>query len=145
MGLGDEPVAADVVEGFGERRVEQRSSVGIAEPSDRERTNAGLNDLKKMRNKLTSDEEERELFTKPDGMAAWGENQRLAEEAYKKAIEREPGNGKPYRGLGLLCEKSKKTGDAIAAYKKYLDLTPSALDAPRIRTRIESLERKQPQ
>jgi regulator of sirC expression with transglutaminase-like and TPR domain len=47
-----------------------------------------------------------------------------------------------HRGLGMLYEKLGRETDAVAAYEKYLELSPSAIDRGRIQRRIEALKEK---
>ena len=89
--------------------------------------------------KLTSDEEESQLLKKDKGQTVWRENQRLAEEAYKKALTVDPANAKTYLGLGQLYDKSNRTKEALEAYQKYLELAPNALDRLRVQGRIDTL------
>ena len=90
--------------------------------------------------KLTSDEEERKLLKKDEGQAMWRDNQRLAEETYKKALEVDPANAKTYLGLGQLYEKTNRGKEAVEAYEKYLELAPNALDRQRVQRRIDTLQ-----
>jgi predicted Zn-dependent protease len=109
-------------------------------PSD---TEMGKHEAKKEANlamKLTSDEEERQLLKKDEGQATWRDNQRLAEETYKKALAVDPSNAKTYLGLGQLYEKADRGKEAIEAYEKYLELAPNALDRQRVQRRIDTLK-----
>jgi predicted RNA polymerase sigma factor len=42
----------------------------------------------------------------------------------------------------MLYEKLGRETDAVAAYEKYLELSPSAIDRGRIQRRIEALKEK---
>jgi regulator of sirC expression with transglutaminase-like and TPR domain len=42
----------------------------------------------------------------------------------------------------LLYEKLERGSDAVAAYEKYLELSPSAADRERIQRRITALKEK---
>lgn len=109
-------------------------------PSDAE---MGKHEAKKEANlemKLTSDEEERRLLKKDEGQATWRDNQRLAEETYKKALAVDPSNAKTYLGLGQLYEKADRGKEAIEAFEKYLELAPNALDRQRVQRRIDTLK-----
>jgi predicted Zn-dependent protease len=110
-------------------------------PTDAE---MGKHEVKKeqgLKMKLTPDEEERQLLAKDEGQAAWRDNQRLAEETYKKALAIDPGNAKTYLGMGQLYEKTNRNKEALAAYEKYLELAPNALDRQRVQGRIDILRR----
>jgi len=48
-----------------------------------------------------------------------------------------------HRGLGMLYEKLGRGSDAVAAYEKYLESSPSAIDRERIQRRITVLKEKQ--
>ena len=89
--------------------------------------------------KFTSDEEARQLLAQNEGQATWRDNQRLAEEAYKKALTVDPANAKTYLGLGQLYDKSNRTKEALEAYQKYLELAPNTLDRLRVQGRIDTL------
>lgn len=69
---------------------------------------------------------------------------------YDAAIERllesiryKPNYARPHRLLGVAYEKKGEFEEAIRYYNKYLEILPSADDAPQIRKRIEKLKRKQ--
>ncbi len=49
----------------------------------------------------------------------------IAETAIKKAIELDPGLISAYNDLGVVLEKKQKTGEAIKAYQKAIDLGPN--------------------
>lgn len=48
-------------------------------------------------------------------------------------------NFKAYRGLGLLYEKSGRDQDAVAAYRKYLELALDPPDRARIQRHIDAI------
>ncbi len=109
-------------------------------PTDEE---LGKQETKKEQNlkmKFTQDEENHQLLAKDAGQAMWRENQRMAEEAYKKALAIDPGNAKTYFGMGQLYEKTNRNQEALAAYEKYLELLPNALDRQRVQGRIDALK-----
>jgi predicted Zn-dependent protease len=108
-------------------------------PTDAELTKHEAKKEANMQMKLTSDEEERQLLKKDEGQAVWQDNQRMAEEAYKKALAVDPANAKTYLGLGQLYEKTNRGKEALEAYEKYLQLAPNALDRQRIQRRIDTL------
>jgi predicted Zn-dependent protease len=110
-------------------------------PSDQELSKGERKKEMALERKLTSDEEEHQYLSKDEGQAAWQENQRLAEETYKKALAIDPENAKTYLGLGQLYEKTTRNKEALAAYEKYLELQPNALDRQRVQGRIGILRR----
>jgi predicted Zn-dependent protease len=110
-------------------------------PTEQELSGSGLKDMRDLKKKFTPDEEEQELSSRDSGQAAWRQNQELSEAYYQKALSADVTHAKTYRGLGSLYEKQRKYREALAAYQKYLELQPNALDQIRIRQRIESLQR----
>ena len=52
------------------------------------------------------------------------------------------GSSSGYRGLGLAYAQQGDTKNAIAAFKKYLQMSPSAKDAGLIKKRISALQGK---
>jgi predicted Zn-dependent protease len=112
-----------------------------ARPTEQELSGAGQKDNRNLKKKFTPDEQEQELLSRDGGQTAWRQNQKLSEEYYQKALAADPTHAKAYRGIGALYEKQRKHQEALAAYQKYLDLQPNALDQVRIRQRIESLQR----
>lgn len=61
---------------------------------------------------------------------------------YTTAIRIAPDWSDPYYRLGVVQEKSGKLRDAIASYNQYLQLSPNAPDAAKIRDHIYELEYK---
>lgn len=60
--------------------------------------------------------------------------------AYRQVIA--VGSSSGYRGLGLAYAQQGDTANAIAAFKKYLQLSPKAADAALIKKRIAALQGK---
>jgi Flp pilus assembly protein TadD len=81
------------------------------------------------------------MMSKGEGLAIWRENQRLAEENYRRALSVNPRHSLTYRGLGKLYEKQQRNQEAVTAYRQYLALQPGALDRVQIAQRIDSLQR----
>ena len=81
-----------------------------------------------MLSKSTLQEYEDSLLATPEGQQAWEENAKQAEEAYRKALELDPLNARPHRGLGFLYLKEKEKGLAKAHFERYLALAPQAAD-----------------
>lgn len=109
--------------------------------SDKELTNSAKKDAAKKRQKLTPEEEERELLATPAGQQNWKTHQQRAEELYLRAANMENPFSAVHRGLGMLYEKLGRTSDAISEYEKYVELAPAAVDRERIQRRIEALRR----
>jgi predicted Zn-dependent protease len=109
--------------------------------TERELTNSGKKDAAKKREKRTAEELERELLATPAGQENSKVHQQKAEELYLRALSLNEPAPAAHRGLGMLYEKLGRTADAIAAYEKYVELAPTALDRERILRRIEKLRR----
>jgi len=62
-----------------------------------------------------------------------------AKHRFKAAIALDPRRASAYRGLGLAYQALGKREQAIAAFEKYLRLSPGAPDAAAIRARLEKL------
>jgi len=107
--------------------------------SEHELTNAGLRAGYKSARKLTEDEEARQLAATDDGRVALQENRAKAEDLYGRAAALAPSSASPYLGLGALYQDEGKTADAIAAYRKYLELSPSGSDRDRVERRLAAL------
>ena len=112
------------------------------EPAAEELTKKARNDAQKLTQKFTPDEQIKELLAKPAGKAAWEENQRKAEESYRKALELDSSNVKAHRGLGFLFEAVQRNADAVAEYRAYLEQIPNAPDQDRIQRRLDVLENR---
>ena len=78
----------------------------------------------------------------PAGKENWQKHSQLAEDFYKRAWNAENPVPVAHRGLGLLYEKLERASDAVGAYEKYLELSPSATDRERIQRRITALKEK---
>ncbi|HEX4946566.1 MAG TPA: M48 family metalloprotease [Blastocatellia bacterium] len=111
-------------------------------PTAEELSNKGKKETRKMKSKLTLDEEDRALAATPAGKEQLQKNQAEAEKLYRQALELAPASADAYRGLGELLEKKTRLTEAIAAYRKYLDLRPDAFDRLLITRRIKTLEGK---
>ena len=110
--------------------------------TDKELTNSAKKAAEKKREKRTAEEEERELLATPAGKENWEKNQQLAEELYQRALKAENPAPVAHRGLGMLYEKLGRASDAAAAYEKYLELSPTAIDRERIQRRMTALKEK---
>ena len=112
--------------------------------TEKELTNSAKKDASKKREKLTVEEEERELLATPAGQENWKKHQQLAEDFYQRALTADNPTPLVHRGLGMLYEKLGRRSDAAVEYEKYLELSPSANDRGRIQRRIETLKEKTP-
>lgn len=65
-----------------------------------------------------------------------------ATKEFQEAIELAPTWPDPHYNLGLAQEKSGKLREAVASYKRYLQLAPNAPDAAKIQEQIYKLEYK---
>ncbi len=110
-------------------------------PTNKELSGGGRKKIRSLDMKFTADEEDRALLARLPGETAWQDNSQRAEENYKKAIAADAGYAKTYLGLGELYEEEKKSADALAAYEKYIELSPKALDQNLVELRIVSLRR----
>ena len=110
--------------------------------TEKELTNSAMKDAAKKREKRTAEEEERDLLATPVGKENWQKHSQLAEDFYKRALNAENPVPVAHRGLGLLYEKLERASDAVGAYEKYLELSPSATDRERIQRRITALKEK---
>jgi len=112
------------------------------EPTAEERSDKGKGEARKRRNKLTLVEEERNLASTPSGGELQKANYEESEKLYRRALESDPGFAMAWRGLGALFEKRDQSQNAIDAYRKYIELRPSAMDRLLIMRRIKNLETK---
>src|SRR5579859_7260451 len=90
---------------------------------------------------MTLQEYEASLRTTPEGKAAWSANVKTAEEVYNRALSLEPQNARAVRGLAFLHDEDGRASEALEGYRKYLQLSPTALDAYRIKKRADDLEK----
>jgi tetratricopeptide (TPR) repeat protein len=94
-----------------------------------------------METKLTDQEYDDALMATPAGKAALEASQKQSEDAYRKALELDPGNAPAHRGLGFLYEKQHLPAQSAEEFRKYLDLAPNALDQLQIHRRLEAAEK----
>jgi tetratricopeptide (TPR) repeat protein len=112
------------------------------EPLAEEKTGQGKSDARKRRSKLTLQEAERALAATPAGKEWQKANYAEAEKLYRRAAESEPNFAPAWRGLGELFEKQSQWGQSIEAYRKYLELHPTAMDRLMIMRRVQAMESK---
>jgi Flp pilus assembly protein TadD len=58
---------------------------------------------------------------------------------FRASVATSPGFAPTWRGLGLVYEKQGNKAQARVAYRRYLQLAPTADDAGQIRDRMERL------
>lgn len=68
------------------------------------------------------------------------ENYGLAIDVYRRLAGLQPTDASVQLDLATTAEAANDTATALAAYRRYLELSPGASDAPAIRARIEQLE-----
>jgi regulator of sirC expression with transglutaminase-like and TPR domain len=110
-------------------------------PREEEVTNNARKDTRKLLSKTTPREYEAALRSTPEGKAAWSANVKLAEKWYDRALALDPQNARAVRGLAQLYDEDGRTAEALAGYRKYLQMAPTAMDAYRIKKRTEDLEK----
>jgi predicted Zn-dependent protease len=113
-----------------------------ATPGDQELSSDGRSAMRKMRQRLTSQELDARLLGTDAGRTAARANQTEAERLYREALERFPAAARPHRGLAFLFEKQGNVPSALTEYAKYLELAPDAADRPRIESRLANLKAK---
>ena len=69
-------------------------------------------------------------------------NYDAAIDRFQDAVRYKPGFAKPYRLMGEAYEKKGERAEAVKAYEKYLEIVPSADDAPKVRKRIKKLKQQ---
>jgi hypothetical protein len=69
-------------------------------------------------------------------------NYDAAIDRFQEAARYQPKLAKPWLMLGEAYEKKHDNAHAVEAYKKYLDLFPTAEDAAKVQKRISELEEK---
>ncbi len=112
------------------------------DPTPEELSSKGKRDARKMETKLTDQEYDNALVATPAGKAAMQASQKQSEEAYRKALELDLANAAAHRGLGFLYEKQRLPALCAEEFRKYLELTPNALDQLQIHRRLEAAEKE---
>lgn len=80
----------------------------------------------------------------PEGKKAWAENVKAAETAYGRALAIDQNYARAICGQAQLYDADGRPAEALAGYRKYLELAPNAMDAYRVKKRIEALEKASP-
>src|ERR1700723_798862 len=112
------------------------------DPSPEELSAKGKKDARKMTTKLTDEEYESALLATPTGKTALDSSQKQSEQADWKGLELAPGDAAPHRGLGFLYEKQRLAPQCAQEFRKYLGLSPNALDQAQILRRLEAAEKQ---
>jgi predicted Zn-dependent protease len=110
-------------------------------PQPEELTDSAKGATRKQLGKMTLLEYESALRATPQGKEAWTANVKAAEAAYSRALTLEPNNTRAIRGQASLYDEDGRAAQALEGYRKYLELAPTAMDAYRIKKRIEDLEK----
>ena len=110
-------------------------------PQPEELTDSAKGATRKQLGKMTLLEYENALRTTPQGKTAWAANVKSAEAAYSRALTLEPNHARAIRGQASLYDEDGRATQALEGYRKYLELSPTAMDAYRIKKRIEDLEK----
>jgi len=110
-------------------------------PQPEELTDSAKGAARKQLGKMTLLEYENALRATPEGKTAWAENVQSAEKAYSRALTLEPNHARAIRGQASLYDEDGRAAQALEGYRKYLELAPTAMDAYRIKKRIEDLEK----
>jgi tetratricopeptide (TPR) repeat protein len=110
-------------------------------PHPEELTDAAKGATRKQLGKMTLLEYESVLKATPQGKEAWAANVKAAEAAYSRALSIEPSHARAIREQASLFDEDGRAAQALEGYRKYLELAPTAMDAYRIKKRIEDLEK----
>jgi tetratricopeptide (TPR) repeat protein len=112
------------------------------QPSPDERSRHGQAEHRKEYFSMTPEEEQKTLLQKPDGQAALRDNQAMAEQLYKSALQSSPNQADAYRGLGFLFEQEGKYSDAAKQYQSYLSMVAgTSMDHLRIERRLAAVQK----
>jgi tetratricopeptide (TPR) repeat protein len=110
-------------------------------PQPEELTDSGKSATRKQLGKMTILEYETALRETPQGKIAWAENVKLAEAAYGRALAIDSNYARAICGRASLYDADGRPAQALEDYRKYLELAPTAMDAYRVKKRIEALEK----
>ena len=110
-------------------------------PKPEELTDSAKGATRKQLGKLTLIEYETKLRETPEGKKAWAENVTLAEGAYNRALALDPKYARAVCGEASLYDEDGRSAQALEGYRKYLEMAPAAMDAYRVKKRIEALEK----
>ena len=91
---------------------------------------------------MTPEEEQKRLLEKPEGQAALHDNETMAEQLYRNALQGNPSYADAHRGLGFLFEQEGKFSEAATEYQTYLSLVAgTSMDHLRIERRLAAVQR----
>jgi predicted Zn-dependent protease len=110
-------------------------------PRPEELTDSAKGATRKQLGKMTMLEYESALMATPEGKKAWAENVKAAETAYGRALAIDANYARAICGQASLYDADGRPAEALAGYRKYLELAPNAMDAYRVKKRIEALEK----
>lgn len=110
-------------------------------PQPEELTDSAKNATRKRLAKMTMLEYEASLRATPEGKKAWSENVTSAEGAYSRTLAIDPKYVRAICGQASLYDEDGRSAQALEGYRKYLELAPAAMDAYRVKKRIEALEK----
>jgi len=110
-------------------------------PQPEEVTDSAKNATRKKLGKMTLLEYDASLRATPEGKKAWQENVTLADGAYSRALTIDPKYARAICGQASLYDEDGRSAQALEGYRKYLELAPAAMDAYRVKKRIEALEK----
>ncbi len=111
-------------------------------PSPDERTRHGEAEHRKEYFSMTPEEEQKKLLEKPEGQAALRDNETMAEQLYKSALQGSPNYADAHRGLGFLFEQEGKYGEAATEYQSYLSIVAAtSMDHLRIERRLAAVQK----
>jgi predicted Zn-dependent protease len=113
-------------------------------PQPEELTDSAKSATRKQLGKMTLLEYETSLRATPEGKKAWLENVKSAEVAYGRALTIDPNYARALCGQASLYDEDGRSAQALEGYRKYLELAPNAMDAYRVKKRIEALEKASP-
>ncbi|MGD0347655.1 MAG: M48 family metalloprotease [Terracidiphilus sp.] len=113
-------------------------------PSQQDLTPDGEDLQRKEYFKMTEQEEQKKLLTKPEGREALKANQAQSEKLLLAVIQNHPNYAPAYRDLGFVYQDEARYSDAAAQYRRYLDLVAStSLDHLRIEHRLAEVGKLQ--
>jgi hypothetical protein len=111
-------------------------------PSQQDLTPDGEDLQRKEYFKMTEQEEQKKLLTKPEGRETLKANQAQSEKLFLAVIQSHPNYAAAYRDLGFLYQDEARYSDAAAQYHHYLDLVAStSLDHLRIEHRLAEVNK----
>ena len=110
-------------------------------PTPEELTDSAKSATRKQLGKMTLLEYDNALMATAEGKKAWSENVKSAEAAYGRALTIDPNYARAVCGQASLYDADGRSAQALEGYKKYLELAPKAMDAYRVKKRIEILEK----